>query len=99
MALSAKLKMVPPPSSLSGSEASDGPKRRHDASEFTLVPVQVPHDPERLATGGTRERLLPGVEPHVRLEIFPQPEAFAAPGADVRPLARVEPQVAPQALP
>lgn len=61
--------------------------------------VQVPHDPERLATGGTHEGLLSGVEPHVRLQIVPQPEAFAALGADVRPLARVEPQVAAEALP
>lgn len=91
--------MVPPVFSVSDLEASDGPERRHEGFEFTLVLIQVPHDPERLAAGGARERLLSGVEPHVRLQIVPQPEAFAAPGADVRPLARVEPQVAAEALP
>lgn len=91
--------MVSPPFSVSGLEASDGPERRHIGSEFTLVLVQVPHNPERLATGGARERLLSGVEPHVRLQIVPQPEAFVTPGADVRPLTCVEPQVAAETLP
>lgn len=91
--------MVPPDFSVLDLEASNGPERRHKGFEFTLVLVQVPDDPKRLATGGACERFLSGVEPHVRLQIFPQPEAFAAPGADVRPLACVEPQVAAEALP
>lgn len=61
--------------------------------------LQIPHDPEHLATRGAAERLLPGVKPQVCLQIFPQAEAFAAPGAGVRPLISVEPRVAPEALP
>lgn len=36
-----------------------------------MVLVQVPHDTEGLATGAAREWLVPGVKPHVRLQVVP----------------------------
>lgn len=61
--------------------------------------LQIPHDPEHLATSGAGERLLSSVKPQVCFQIVPQTKAFAALGAGVRPLPRVEPQVAAEALP
>lgn len=70
-----------------------------DKESFTMVFVQIPHDPEHFATHGAGKRLLSSVEPQVGFQIVPQTEAFAALGAGMRPLARVEPRVAPEALP
>lgn len=61
--------------------------------------LQVPQDAEHLATSGAPEGLLSSVEPKVCLQIVPQPEAFVATGADVRPLPRVKPHMAAEALP
>lgn len=61
--------------------------------------MQVPHDAEGLAACRAAERLLPGVEPQVSLQVVPQAEALAALSAGVRPLPGVEPHVAPQGLP
>lgn len=60
---------------------------------------QVSHDPEHLATSDAAERLLSCVKPQVRFQIVSQTEAFVALCAQVRPLPRVKPQVAPEALP
>lgn len=61
--------------------------------------LQVPHDPEHLATSGAAERLLSGVKPQVCFQILPQTEAFVALCARVRPLSSVESHVAAEALP
>lgn len=61
--------------------------------------LQIPLNPERLATSGAVERLLPSVKPQVCFQIVTQTEAFAALHAGMWLLPRVEPQVAAEALP
>ena len=60
--------------------------------------LQVAGDAEGLPADGTHVRLLPAVEPQVRLQVVPQAEALAALRAVVRPLAGVEACVTPQGL-
>lgn len=60
--------------------------------------LQVPQDPECLAARGAAERLLSGVKPQVCFQVVSQAKALTALRAGVRPLSRVEPGVAPEAL-
>lgn len=79
-------------------QPSDGPEGRNKDG-VTVVLRQVSRDPKLLVAGAAAVRLLTSVEAQMRLQVFPQTEAFAALGAHVRPLAGVEPPVATEALP